>query len=331
MVNSLVQLIVTNQMRGRVMSVYNFSFPQRHAHGKPDRRMARPNIYGAGGAGRERCCCWCSWGSIIFWSNAASPSFDLIEGRSTMLVLLLAGFLAVRLPSPLETARDLQDRATLEKMVERIFRPPPPRLPMTPRRSIALALACSYLAEVAIEQHDKKAGQQAAERGIKAGEKAVSLKPDSAEYYRVLGTLYGQAIVDIPSGLNYGAKAKEAINQAVEKAPKSSPVYVARGVGNFYLPAMLGGGPKPAIDDFRKAIELDPNERGSVSVAGRQPAQRQPRRRSAQGLREIAGARSPAGVDQAAVGEDAGEVKGRYRTGTRRQRGATAAAHSAAK
>jgi hypothetical protein len=26
MVNSLVQLIVTNQMRGRVMSVYNFAF-----------------------------------------------------------------------------------------------------------------------------------------------------------------------------------------------------------------------------------------------------------------------------------------------------------------
>ena len=28
--------------------------PQRHAHGKPDRRMARPHFYGARGAGRER-------------------------------------------------------------------------------------------------------------------------------------------------------------------------------------------------------------------------------------------------------------------------------------
>ncbi|MBZ5586543.1 MAG: tetratricopeptide repeat protein [Acidobacteriia bacterium] len=40
-------------------------------------------------------------------------------------------------------------------------------------------------------------------------------------------------------------------------APKSSSVYVARGVGNYYLPAQLGGGPKNAIADFRKAIELD--------------------------------------------------------------------------
>ncbi len=34
-------------------------------------------------------------------------------------------------------------------------------------------------------------------------------------------------------------------------------VYVARGVGNYYLPAQLGGGAKLAIPDFQKAIELD--------------------------------------------------------------------------
>ena len=173
-----------------------------------------------------------------------------------MLVLLLAGFLAVPPPSPLETARDLQDRATLEKLVGE-YSAASAKAPNDAETQYRVALACSYQAEVAIELHDKKAGQQAAERGIKAGEKAVSLKPDSAEYYRVLGTLYGQAIVDISSGLTYGPKAKEAINKAVEKAPKSATVYIARGVGNFYLPAMLGGGAKPAIEDFRKAIELD--------------------------------------------------------------------------
>ena len=167
-----------------------------------------------------------------------------------MLVFLLAGFLAVAPPTPLETARDLQDRATLGRLVEE-YSAASAKAPNDAEAQYRLALACSYQAEVAIEERDKKAGQQSAERGIKAGEKALSLKPDSAEYYRLLGTLYGQAIVDIPTGLNYGAKAKEAINKAVEKAPKSSSVYVARGVGNFYLPAMLGGGPK--------AIELDPN------------------------------------------------------------------------
>lgn len=175
-----------------------------------------------------------------------------------MLVLLLAGFLAYAPSTPLETARDLQDRPALEKLVEEASAAAG-KAPNNADAQYRMALACSYQAEVAIEVHDKKGGQAAAERGIKAGEKAVSLNGNSAEYWRVLGTLYGQAIVDITSGLNYGAKAKDAVNRAVEKAPKSSAVYVARGVGNFYLPAMLGGGPKPAIDDFRKAIQLDPN------------------------------------------------------------------------
>lgn len=174
-----------------------------------------------------------------------------------MLVLLVASFLATPPPSPLETARDSQDRAVLSRLADE-YTTAASKAASDPEAQYRLALACSYLAEVDIEQHDKKAGQQSAERGIKAGEKAVSLNPNSAEYYRVLGTLYGQAIVDISSGFSYGAKAKEAINKAVEKAPKVSAMYVARGVGNFYLPSMLGGGPKPAIEDFKKAIDLDP-------------------------------------------------------------------------
>jgi hypothetical protein len=137
-----------------------------------------------------------------------------------MLVLWMAGFLAFTPPTPLETARDLQDRPALEKLVND-YSGVSSKAPNDADAQYRLALACSYQAEVSIELHDKKAGQQAAERGIKAGEKAVSLNGNNAEYLRVLGTLYGQAIVDIPSGLSYGAKAKDAINRAVEKAPKS--------------------------------------------------------------------------------------------------------------
>jgi len=59
--------------------------------------------------------------------------------------------------------------------------------------------------------------------------------------------------------MRYGPKAKRVIAKAVEKSPKSSNVYVARGVGNLYLlAAQLGGGASVAIPDFRKAIEIDP-------------------------------------------------------------------------
>ena len=84
---------------------------------------------------------------------------------------------------------------------------------------------------------------------------------DVAEYYRVLGTLCGQvAAGNILTGLSYGKRAQDAINKAVEKDPKSPTVYVARGVGNYYLPPALGGGVDLAIADFRKALSFNPKD-----------------------------------------------------------------------
>lgn len=176
-----------------------------------------------------------------------------------MLVpLVIAGFLAAAPDgaSPLEAARDRQDRPGLEKMVndacgaagnaQKDF-----------DAQMRCATAASYLAEVDQEQRDKKAAQQAAQRGVQAANRAVALKPQSGEAYRLLGMLYGQSVTDLVSGLSNGPRAKDAINKAVALAPKSSNVYVARGVGNYYLPSQLGGGAETAIADFRKAIELD--------------------------------------------------------------------------
>jgi tetratricopeptide (TPR) repeat protein len=177
--------------------------------------------------------------------------------RQITLALVIAGSLAAAGLSPLELARDQQDRPGLEKMVSE-YGAAAARTPNDAEANYKMALASSYLAEVAIEQHDRKQARPVAEKGIGAAEKALSLKPENAEYYRVLAMLYGQAVTDIMSGLKYGSKAKEAINKAVEKAPNSAPVYVARGVGNYYLPAQLGGGPAVAIPDFQKAIQLDP-------------------------------------------------------------------------
>jgi tetratricopeptide (TPR) repeat protein len=173
-----------------------------------------------------------------------------------MFALVIAAFMAAPPPSPVEMARNQQDRAVLEKLAGEASAVAA-KSPNDAEAQYRSALAYSYLAEVQIELHDRKAGRASAEQGIRAAERAVAMKPDAAEYYRVLGTLYGQGITDVMSGLSYGAKAKTAINKAVEKAPKSAVMYVARGVGNYYLPSQLGGGPQVAIPDFQKAIELD--------------------------------------------------------------------------
>src|SRR4051794_608264 len=112
------------------------------------------------------------------------------------LGLFLAALTAAALPpaSP-EQARDRQDRAMLQQMVAQLA-DSGAKAPNDAEAQYSLAVACSYLAEVMIEQHERKPARQVAEQGIKAGEKAVALKPASADSYRVLGTLYGQAITD---------------------------------------------------------------------------------------------------------------------------------------
>jgi tetratricopeptide (TPR) repeat protein len=175
------------------------------------------------------------------------------------IVLILA---AVQIlpgaPRELEQARDRQDRAALERIAAS-YTATAAKQSHDAQAQYMLAVAQSYLAEVATELKDKNAGRAAAETGIKAAEKAVSLKPDVAEHHRILGTLCGQVIpANVLAGLKYGRCALDSINKAIELDPKSAIAYVSRGVGNYYLPAAFGGGPDVAVKDFQKAIQLDP-------------------------------------------------------------------------
>lgn len=155
-------------------------------------------------------------------------------------------------------ARDRQDRAALDKILND-RRTDAAKQPQDAAAQYRLALAASYSAEVATEMRDKNATKNLAQTGIDAAEKAVSLKPDSSEHQRILGTLCGQIISgNTLSAIKYGKCALEAVNKAIELDPKSSVNYVSHGVGNYYLPPAFGGGIDLAIKDFRKAIELDP-------------------------------------------------------------------------
>jgi tetratricopeptide (TPR) repeat protein len=175
-----------------------------------------------------------------------------------MLVFLMAGFLAAAAPSPLEIARDKQDRPALQKLLADTSAAAE-KAPKDAAIQYEAALVASYTAEVALEVRDKKAAEDAALKGIKAAERAIALNPKSAPNYVVMATLCGQVIpANVLMGLSYGKRAKEAVEKAIATDPKLSTAYEARGVGNYYLPATFGGGYDLAIADFHKAIELDP-------------------------------------------------------------------------
>ena len=158
----------------------------------------------------------------------------------------------------LEAARDRQDRAALEKQAADFAANARQRTSDAAAQYQA-ALAASYQAEVALELRDKIQAQRAAEAGIGFAERAIAIDGGNAEYHRVLATLCGQVIpANVLGGLRYGKRAQEAIAKALELDPKSSRAWLARGVGNYYLPTPFGPGIDTAIADMRKAIELDP-------------------------------------------------------------------------
>jgi tetratricopeptide (TPR) repeat protein len=158
----------------------------------------------------------------------------------------------------LEKARDAQDRAALEQSLKTLS-DAAARQQSDAGAQYRVALAESYLAEISIEQKDKNSARSFAENGIRAGEKAVGLKPDSSEFHRLLGTLCGQAIAggNLLVGMKYGRCALDEVNKAIQLDPKNPLGYLSRGVGNYYLPAQFGGGVDKAIADFQKTIEMD--------------------------------------------------------------------------
>ena len=160
--------------------------------------------------------------------------------------------------SELEAARDRQDRPALEKMIADLSAAAAKQV-NDAAAQYRLALAQSYLAEVAIEVKDKAQAKSLAEAGIKTAGRAVALKPQEAEYHRILGTLCGQVIpANALLGLKYGRCALDEINKAIALDPKYAEAWLRHGVGNYYLPTQFGGGADLAIKDFEKAIQLNP-------------------------------------------------------------------------
>src|SRR3984885_6123873 len=136
------------------------------------------------------------------------------------LSMLLVAAVATPDDSDLLKARDHQDRAALEKMAAEA-RAAADKQPNDATAQYKVALAESYSAEVAIELHDKAGAKNSAQAGMDAANKAVGIKPDSAEYQRILGTLCGQMVSSSSlAGLKYGKCALDSVNKAIELDPK---------------------------------------------------------------------------------------------------------------
>ena len=173
--------------------------------------------------------------------------------------LLLLWLAADPASAGLNKARDAQDRTALQLFAASLSAEAV-KQPSNAAAHYQAAFAQSTLAEVAQELRDKNQARAASEAGIQAAERALALSADKAEYHRIHGTLCGQAAAAVGGlgALKFGKCALDEVEKALKLDPKSSINYVSRGVGNYYLPAALGGGVELAIQDFEKATQIDP-------------------------------------------------------------------------
>lgn len=173
-----------------------------------------------------------------------------------MIWLGCAALLHAQNPPPdWKKAHDAQDRPALDRMAAEAQA----KVKESDAQSLyRAAFARHLLAEVAMEQRDKRASAAAAEAGIELARRAVAAQPRNAEYRRLLGTLCGQVIpANVLLGLQFGKCALEEVEEAVKLNPKSAEAWLSRGVGNFYLPANFGGGADKALTDVDKALQLN--------------------------------------------------------------------------
>lgn len=188
--------------------------------------------------------------------------FDSVYKRFAVVILLGALVFLAAAPGndgELIKARDLQDLKALDGIITQ-YKQAAAANPKSADAQYKLALANSYAAEVALELKDKKRSEKYAEAGIDPIRNALALNGGNAEYHRLYGQICGQVIPANPflGALKYGQCARDEINKALELDNKLALAYVSRGVGNYYLPAQMGGGVDIALKDIDKAIEINP-------------------------------------------------------------------------
>lgn len=156
-------------------------------------------------------------------------------------------------------ARDQQNLAALDNLIEQ-YKKAAQANASSAEAQYQSALAYSFAAEVAMQLRDKRKSESYAVAGLDPAKKAVAEKASNAEYHRLLGSLCGQVIPANPimGALSYGSCARDEINKAISLDNQLALAYVTRGIGNFYLPAQMGGGLDLALKDIDRAISLDP-------------------------------------------------------------------------
>jgi tetratricopeptide (TPR) repeat protein len=88
-----------------------------------------------------------------------------------------------------------------------------------------------------------------------------------AETHALRSSVLGQLIGTNPlRGMTLGPRSGSAMDRAIELGPRNPRVWMLRGVGAMFTPAMFGGGVEKSEEYLRKAIGLFPDDRPAAPL-----------------------------------------------------------------
>lgn len=122
-----------------------------------------------------------------------------------------------------------------------------------------LARVDSYLVEAYANHDDKKNAERSLDEAIAATQQSIGLNDKSAGAHSLLANLYGRRIGfgGLMAGPRYGPKVGAENKKALALDANNPQVYASLGRQYLYTPKMFGGDLDKAIENFRKATQLD--------------------------------------------------------------------------
>jgi tetratricopeptide (TPR) repeat protein len=117
-------------------------------------------------------------------------------------------------------------------------------------------------------QKDRKLAERMGDDALEHLEKALLAEPKFAECLAVKGGLQGM-LIEYKSGsmMTLGPQSGANIGRAISMQGDNPRIHLFAGVGELHKPAAFGGGPKSAIEEFRRAQELFAKESIADSTA----------------------------------------------------------------
>jgi tetratricopeptide (TPR) repeat protein len=108
---------------------------------------------------------------------------------------------------------------------------------------------------------NRKAFAQAVDAAIHHAERAVEMEPNDSDAHALLGDLYGRKIGlgGFFTGLKYGPKGINQIHEALKLNPHNAYAYDCMGRRYLFAPRAFGGDIQKAVENFRKAVDINPN------------------------------------------------------------------------